>query len=370
MLRYLTAGESHGKALIAILEGMPAGLKIDTKRIDQELKRRQKGYGRGARMNIESDRAEILSGLRRGVTLGSPLAILIRNKDYKIDTLPAVRCPRPGHADLAGMLKYGTEDARQILERASARETAARVAVGALCDVLLGEFGIDIFSHTKFLCDINAETARLSLEKIKQVASRSPVNCADKRAESLMIKRIDHAKRHGDTVGGAFEVVAVGMPPGLGSCMHYDRRLDGRLSLELMSIQAIKGVEFGSGFRGAARPGSQFHDAICIKGNKIARKTNNAGGIEGGMSNGQPLRVSCAMKPIATLANPLASVEMRTRRPKSAARERSDVCALPAASVVAENAVAFVLTQAIIEKFGGDSMPEITRNYKAYIKTL
>jgi chorismate synthase len=361
MLRYLTAGESHGKALIAILEGMPAGLKLDTKLIDKELKRRQQGYGRGKRMEIESDKVEILSGIRKGVTIGSPIAVVIKNKDFKIDKLGSVTCPRPGHADLAGMLKYTTADARDILERSSARETAVRVAIGAVCKIFLSEFKIAIFSHTKYIGDIKADVEELSLKTIKRKASDSCLNCADRVSESLMKHRIDQVKKSGDTLGGGFEVIGLNIMPGLGSHVHYDRKIDARLALELMSIQAIKGVEFGIGFLGTQLPGSEFHDEIILKGKAITRRTNNAGGIEGGITNGEPLRVSCAMKPISTLMNPLFSIDMRTGKVKKAGTERSDVCALPAASVIAENVSAFILVQAILEKFGGDSMKEIKR---------
>jgi chorismate synthase len=361
MLRYLTAGESHGKGLIAILEGIPAGLRLDAKVINEQLKRRQKGYGRGGRMKIESDSVEILSGVRKSFTIGSPIALFVKNKDFKINSLPAVRCPRPGHADLAGMIKYATYDARDILERASARETAARTAVGAVCRQFLKELGIDIFSHTKYIADIESDTEGMPYEKIKERASRSCLNCADKISEALMVKRIDQSKKLGDTLGGGFEIIGLNIMPGLGSHVHYDRKLDARLAFELMSVQAIKGVEFGSGFLGTQFPGSAFHDAIVLKGKSVTRKTNNAGGIEGGMSNGMPLRVSCAMKPIATLMNPLSSIDIRTGKAKKASTERSDVCALPAAAVVAENVVCFVLAQALLEKFGGDSMKEITK---------
>ena len=361
MLRYMTAGESHGKALIAILEGMPAGLKLDTGIINAQLKRRQQGYGRGARMKIESDTVEILSGIRKSISIGSPIALLIKNEDFKIDRLPPVYCPRPGHADLAGMLKYSTKDARDILERASARETAVRTAIGAVCRIFLKEFGIDVFSHTKYIADIEADTDGLPLNKIKEKASKSCLNCADKKSEALMMKRIDHAKRLGDTLGGGFEIIGLNLMPGLGSHVHYDRKLDARLAFELMSIQAIKGIEFGAGFSGTQLPGSAFHDEIILRGKSITRKTNNAGGIEGGISNGEPLRLSCAMKPIATLMNALSSVDMKNGKTKKASTERSDICALPAAAVVAENVTCFVLAHALLEKFGGDSMREIKK---------
>ena len=364
MLRYLTAGESHGQALIAILEGLPAGLRLDESAINKQLKRRQQGYGRGKRMKIESDSVKILSGLRKGITIGSPIAIFIKNKDCKIDSLAPVYCPRPGHADLAGMLKYGTNDARDILERASARETAARTAIGAVCRQFLEEFGIDVFSHTKYIADIEADTDGMLFKKIKEKVSMSCLNCADKESEALMIRRIDQAKKTGDTLGGGFEIIGLNIMPGLGSHVHYDRKLDARLAFELMSIQAIKGIEFGFGFAGTQLPGSAFHDEILLKGKSIMRRTNNAGGIEGGISNGEPLRISCAMKPIATLMNALSSVNIKTGKVKKASTERSDVCALPAAAVVAENVACFVLAQAVLEKFGGDSMKEIKNSCK------
>ena len=270
-------------------------------------------------------------------------------------------CPRPGHADLAGMVKYATDDARDILERSSARETAARVAIGAICKIFLSEFKIAIFSHTKYIGDIEADIEEMSLEGIRKKASISCLNCADKSSELLMKSRIDQAKKKGDTLGGGFEVIGFNIMPGLGSHVHYDRKLDARLALELMSIQAIKGVEFGIGFFGTQLPGSEFHDEITLKGHAIARRTNNAGGIEGGITNGEALRITCAMKPISTLMNPLRSVDMKTGKVKKASTERSDVCALPAAGIVAENVSAFVLAQAILEKFGGDSMKEIKK---------
>jgi len=370
MLRYMTAGESHGKCLVAILEGVPRGVKLDQKLINLQLKKRQMGYGRGKRMKLEPDKVKILSGVRKGYTTAGPITLFIENKDKTLDRLPPVTCPRPGHADLAGMLKYNIHDARDILERASARETAARVAVGAACRLFLAEFGIDIFSHTKYICDVNAQIKQLSFEDIKRNASKSAINCADKYAESLMLRRIEQVKRKGDTAGGGFEIIVLNLPPGLGSCMHYDRKLDGRLAFELMSIQAIKGVEFGLGFEGARLPGSRFHDAIYLKGKKIVRKTNNAGGIEGGMTNGEPLRVTCAMKPISTLMNPLDSIDIKKKIAKKAAVERADVCALAAASVVGENVAAFVLAQAMLEKFGGDSVSETIRNYKGYMNSF
>lgn len=349
MLRYLTAGESHGRCLVAILEGMVAGLKIDISFINSELKRRQQGYGRGKRMAIEGDRAEILSGLRKGVTIGSPITIMIENKDFSIDKLPAVTCPRPGHADLAGCLKYGFDDARNSLERSSARETASRTAVGAVCRLFLSKFGIRIKSAVLMIGGV----------------------WMDSGGENLVRERIDTARRRGDTVGGIFEVVSTGVPAGLGSFAASDRRLDGNLAAGLMSIQAIKGVEIGLGFRSAELFGSMVHDAIFYDRKKsFFRKTNNAGGIEGGVSNGEPIILRCAMKPISTLMRPLNSVDIRTKRPKKAQVERSDVCAVYSAAVVAEAVVAFELAKAILEKFGGDSLVETKRNYDGYIRQL
>jgi chorismate synthase len=345
----MTAGESHGKCLIAILEGMVAGLRLDEPAINKELKRRQEGYGRGKRMAIESDKAKILSGLRRGVSIGSPISILIENKDSSIDKLPAVSCPRPGHADLAGCLKYGFDDARNVLERSSARETVARTAVGAVCRQLLSRFAITVKNSVLLVGGV----------------------LADKENTSLVRERIDTARRKGDTVGGIFEVVADGVPAGLGSHVSADRKLDGRLAGALMSIQAIKGVEVGLGFRAAELFGSEVHDAIHCRGKKsFYRETNNAGGIEGGISNGGPIAVRCAMKPISTLMRPLDSVNLKTGKRQAAACERSDVCAVWSAAVVAEAVMAFELAKAFLEKFGGDSLAETRRNYEGYIKQL
>ncbi|MFH1848318.1 MAG: chorismate synthase [Candidatus Omnitrophota bacterium] len=353
MLRYLTAGESHGKALLAILEGMPSGLKVDAGAINKELARRQQGFGRGKRMEIERDRAEILSGTRRSVTIGSPIAILIKNNDSSIDRLPPITCPRPGHADLAGGMKYDFNDLRNSLERSSARETAARTAVGALCRLLLGEFDIEINSRVTMVGGIStgSEYGGEPRELVKQ--------------------EIESAKKEGNTLGGIFEVKATGVPTGLGSFASSDRRLDGRLAGALMSIQAIKGVEVGLGFKSAERLGSMVHDEITYSPKKgFLRNTNNAGGIEGGISNGQPIILKCAMKPISTLIEPLMSVDIRTKKPKRATVERSDVCAVWAAGVVAEAVVAFELAKAMLEKFGADSVKEITRNYDGYMKQL
>ncbi|MBL7084486.1 MAG: chorismate synthase [Candidatus Omnitrophica bacterium] len=368
MLRFLTAGESHGKCLTGILEGLPAGLAVNKREIDRELARRQSGYGRGMRMKVEKDKVEILSGLRKGRTIGSPLSLLIKNKDFKIDVLPAVTSPRPGHADLAGALKYNTKDVRDILERASARETAMRVAIGAICKAFLQEFKVGVISHVKGIGKVYAQIEKLSFNLIRLKSAKSCLNCADRSAEKEMIKEIDAAKKEGDSLGGTFELIAVNLPAGLGSCVHWDSRLDARLSGLLMSIPAIKGVEIGAGFFGSSLRGSEVHDAIFYKAGKgFFRKSNHAGGLEGGMTNGEPLVIRCAMKPIATLSKPLHSVNIKGKRSTKAIVERADVCAVPAASVVGENIVSFCLAQAMLEKFGGDSLTETKRNYQGYI---
>lgn len=345
MLRYLTAGESHGKAILAILEGMPAGLRIELKRINQELKRRQAGFGRGRRMQIEKDRARIISGTKSGLTLASPIALLIQNRDYSIERLNRVICPRPGHADLAGFLKYGFSDIRDVLERASARSTVATVGVGALCKIFLSEFGIGISSK---VLSIGGEYTKQG-----------------------MLAKISQAIKTKDTVGGIFEVVAKGVPVGLGSYVQPDRRLDARLTQNIMSIPGIKGVEVGLGFGYAEKFGSAVHDAIYYNKNKgYFRKTNNAGGIEGGISNGEDIILRACMKPISTLLNPLDSVNIVTRRPAKASVERSDICVVEAAGVVAESACAFVLADAFLEKFSGDNLKDIRLSFKNYIKKI
>ena len=370
MLRYLTAGESHGKALLAILEGVPAGLKLSVDFINEELKKRQIGYGRGDRMKIESDTADILSGLRNNETIGSPISLLIKNKDARIDQLPRVHSPRPGHADLAGAMKYSRRDMRDILERSSARETAARVAIGAICKQLLSEFGIDIFSHVVFLDGIDAHTSDLSSSEIKKIASASSLRCADEAAEKLMREEIDNASGEGDTLGGIFEVMITGQPAGLGSHVQWDRKIDARLAMAVMSIQAVKGVEVGGGFALAKKRGSSAHDAIFYKDGKFLRKTNNAGGIEGGMTNGEPIILRGIMKPISTLRKPLESVDIITKKPTKATVERSDVCAVPSCGVIAEGVSAYETANALLEKFGSDAMSEIKRNYQNYLKIL
>ncbi len=386
MFRFTTAGESHGPALLAIVEGVPAGLQIDGERIDAELRRRQGGYGRGGRMRIESDRAEILSGIRHGQTLGSPITLQIRNRDWENwtvamspsaldgpvddETLRRVFLPRPGHADLVGILKYDRHDARDILERASARETAARVAAGAVARQLLGAIGIEIGSHVVMLGGIEANVPDELPADLNEVVEPSPVRTLDPDAESRMIDAIDEAKKNGDTLGGVFEVVVRGVPVGLGSHVSWDRKLDGRLAGALMSIQAIKGVEIGMGFQAGARPGSRVHDAIIAGDSGYVRAGNAAGGLEGGITTGAPIVVRAAMKPISTLMRPLPTIDIRSGERGDAVRERSDVCALPAAGVVGEAMVAIVLAGAILEKFGGDSVTELRRNLDGYLAQI
>lgn len=344
MLRYLTAGESHGKALIAILEGMPAGLMIKESRLNAELARRQAGYGRGARMKIEKDVAEVLSGVKGGVSLGSPLTLVVKNKDCKIEQLHKVLTPRPGHADLAGLLKYGMTDIREVLERASARSTAATVAIGTVCKVLLEKFSISISSR---VISIGSETSDWGMRE-----------------------KITEARENKDTVGGIFEVVAKGVPAGLGSYVQPDRRLDGRLAREIVSIPGIKGFEIGLGFGYAELFGSQVHDAIYHTKKGYSRKTNNAGGIEGGISNGEEIVLRACMKPISTLMNPLDSVNILTKKAAKANTERSDVCVVQAAGVIAEAATAYVLAEAFLEKFGSDNVTDINRAYRAYLSRI
>ncbi len=383
MLRYLTAGESHGELLMGIIEGMPAGLLIRVTDIDNDLARRQVGYGRGGRMKIEKDTVKIFSGVRWGKTLGGPIGLMVRNKDWDnwrakmspdpafLNTAEPVTRPRPGHADLAGALKYGMTDIRNILERSSARETAMRVAVGAVTKRLLDEFGITITSQVIAIGGVYARGDKMSLKEIRKRTEASELRCADHHAEKRMKLKIDEAARTGDSLGGIFEIIVSGAPVGLGSHVHWDRKLDARLAAAVMSIQAMKGVELGSGFGVANRPGSRVHDEIFWgpKGG-FFRKTNHAGGIEGGMSNGEDITLRAAMKPIPTLMKPLRSVDMETKKPFKAAVERSDVCAVPAAAVVGEAVAAFEIASALIEKFGGDSVDEMKRNYEQYRKYL
>ena len=414
MLRFLTAGESHGQALVTIVEGMPAGLSIDEEALARDLKRRQGGYGRGRRMAIESDRAQILSGVRRGVTTGGPIALLIPNKDWPNwqktmhvgpEAPPdatganraAVTRPRPGHADLAGALKYELADIRDVLERASARETAARVAAAGLARQLLAAFDVEILSHVVAIGGVALPSpVGVPAARIRQIPDDSPLRCADPEVEARMIAAIDAAREAGDTLGGAFEVIATGVPIGLGSYVQWDRKLDGRLAQALMSIHAIKAVGIGLGPGVADVPGSRVHDEIVPPDNRgrdhsqppppeagsplaesandpdpigvpigVVRPTNNAGGLEGGVTNGADVRVTAYMKPIATLMKPLRSVDLTTLEESPAAIERSDVCAVTAAAVIGEAMVAFVLADAFLEKFGGDSLQEVRRNYVA-----
>ncbi len=380
--RFTTAGESHGRGLVGILEGIPAGLPVSAERINAELKRRMGGYGRGARMKIESDQIEWLAGVRAGETLGSPIAMLVWNRDWEHwqDVMAAeadapgaerrrqVTRPRPGHADLAGSLKYDRRDARDILERASARETVARVACGAVCKILLEQFGIEIGSHVVELggvrAGVGAQHAAPLPERLNQASDASPVRCLDPDAEREMIARIDAAKAAGDTLGGVVEVIAVGLPVGLGSHVSWDAKLDGRLAQALMSIPAVKGVELGLGFEAARRKGSEVHDEI-LPG--LSRASNRAGGTEGGMTTGEPLVARVAMKPISTLMSPLRTVDLKTGGPAQAQSERSDVTAVPAMGVIAEAMVSLVLGQALLEKFGGDALSETKRNFEGYV---
>ena len=368
MLRYLTSGESHGNCMLTILVGMPAGLLIDKRKIDDELSRRMFGYGRGKRMKIESDRVQIMSGLRRGLTIGSPIAMIVKNIDQSIDRLPIVLEPRPGHADLAGALKYGFKDIRDVLERASARDTVSRVCVGAAAKILLAEFDIKILSHVIVIGGVESKAKGLPFNQIVAISEKSPVRCADPNATRSMCEEINKAMAAGDTLGGVFEIRIKGSPPGLGSYTQWDKRINANLAKAIMSIQAIKGVSFGIGFDAAKRRGSMIHDEIFYdKKNGFYRRTNNAGGIEGGMTNGEDVVIQAVMKPISTLKKPLSSVNIKTKGSTSATVERSDACVVPAAGVVGENVAAIEIANAMIEKFGGDSILEMRRNYEGYI---
>jgi len=367
MLRFLTAGESHGRAMVAILEGLPAGLPVDEDAINGQLARRQFGYGRGGRMQLEQDRAEILAGVIRGETIGSPVALSITNRDWRKDE-PDITRPRPGHTDLVGALKYGFDEVRRVLERSSARETATRVAVGAICRRLLEEFGARISSHVTEIGGEAIRTRPERLEDIHALSEASAVRCVDPEAEGRMKAAIDAAGERGDTLGGVFEVVVLGLPPGLGSHVHWDRKLDARLAAAVMSINAIKGVEFGLGFEVARTPGSRAHDEIFYdRARGFYRKTNRSGGLEGGTTSGDPLIVRVAMKPLSTLRTPLQSVDIRTKEVVQAVVVRSDVCAVPAAGVIGEAMVAFVLAEAFLEKFGGDAVAHTRRAYEQFM---
>jgi chorismate synthase len=378
-LNFITAGESHGRQLNGILEGIPSGLEISEDEITSDLKRRQMGFGRSRRMKIEEDRAEITSGVRFGKTLGSPIALTIANRDWDNwkkkmaiepgETTPeAITVPRPGHADLAGVMKHGFGDIRNVLERSSARETTMRVALGSICRKLLQTVGIAVGSRViriHHIQDIVSVTETLSLQDLNAKADASPVRCLDSLAEEKMISVIENAKERGDSVGGVFEVIAKGLPFGLGSYTHWDKKLQSRIAAAIMSINAIKGVEIGKGFESAMQFGSKIHDEIVFTDGKYHRSTNNAGGIEGGMSNAQPIIVRAVMKPIPTLTRPLQSVDMKSKEPQSAYKERSDTCAVPAASVIAESMLCTVLADALLEKFGGDSVDQLKAHMKA-----
>ena len=378
-LRFMTAGESHGPRLTAILEGLPAGLKLEKEDIDKELARRQQGYGRGGRMKIETDKVEVLSGMRFHETLGGPLTLQVINKDFANwnGRMAAfgepegekVTAARPGHADLAGILKYDRQDVRDILERSSARETTMRVAVGAVCKAFLQELGIKVVSHVVNIGGVAVDMSKIDKSKIGEDVG-SELNCYDSEAEVKMKARIDKAKAAGDTLGGIFEVIVQGAPVGLGSHIQWDRRLDARLSAAMMSIQAIKGVEIGAGFACAVLPGSQIHDEIFLADGRVQRKTNRAGGLEGGMTNGENIVLRAAMKPIPTLMTPLKSIDIESREAVLACKERSDTCAVSAASVVGEAMTAFVVAQAICEKFGGDALTDVKAAMAAYNKRI
>ncbi len=369
-MRFLTAGESHGQALIAIVEGIAAGLPLREDDINPHLARRQVGYGRSARMKLEADRVEILGGVLGGETIGAPITMKISNRDWRKDEPPLTQ-PRPGHADLVGALKYGFTDVRRVLERSSARETAARVAVGAVCRRLLAEFGIQIFSHVTEIGGIVSRARPSRWEEVVQRAEASDLRCVDPEAEAQMRAAIDDAKKRGDTLGGVFEVVALGVPPGLGSYVQWDRKLDGRLAQAVMSIHAVKGVEVGPGFEIARTPGSLAHDEIFwARARGFYRETNRAGGTEGGVTTGGPVVVRGAMKPLSTLMEPLRSVDLVTKEPIKAAVVRSDVCSVPAAGVVGEAMIAFVLADALQEKFGADTVREMRVAHEAYCRRL
>jgi chorismate synthase len=382
VLRFLTAGESHGPQLTVIVEGLPAGLEVSEADLRKDLARRQGGHGRGGRQKIETDVARIVSGVRGGFTIGSPVTLVLENKDHAnwtaemtaskegFEPKPVTRL-RPGHADLAGALKYGHTDIRNVLERSSARETATRVAAGGLARRFLGHFGVEVLSFTQSIggVDIGFDAVDPGTVTVEEIEA-SPVRCPDAEASRRMVADIDAAGEAGDTLGGTFRVVARGVPVGLGSYVHWDRKLDGRLAQAVLSINAIKGVEFGAGFEGAARHGSQFHDEIEYSEGGFHHLTNRAGGLTGGMTNGEPIDLRVAIKPISTMKNPLPSVDLNTKEKVQAHYERSDVCVVPAAGVIGEAMVALTLADAFLEKFGGDSMAEVERNYRGYMESL
>jgi chorismate synthase len=382
MLRWLTAGESHGPQLTVVIEGLPSGLEISEDDLRRDLARRQGGHGRGGRQKIETDFARIASGVRGGFTIGSPVTLVLENKDHanwtaEMSTSKEGFAPkpvtklRPGHADLAGALKYGHTDIRNVLERSSARETATRVAAGGVARKLLAHFGIEILSFTQSIGTVDIGYEGVDADKVTVAEiEASPVRCPDPEASKRMVADIDEVGERGDTLGGTFRIIARGVPIGLGSYVHWDRKLDGRLAQAVLSINAIKAVEFGAGFEGAARPGSQFHDEIDYQDGKFSHRTNRAGGLTGGVTNGEPIDLRVAIKPISTMKTPLPSIDLNTKEKVQAHYERSDVCVVPASGVIGEAVVALTLADAFLEKFGGDSMPELERNYRSYIETL
>ena len=381
-IKFMTAGESHGKGLLGIIDGIPSGLEIDKKYIDAQLKRRQMGHGRGGRMKIENDKVEIWSGVRHGNTIASPIGLIVRNNDWEnwltkmsvepTDKMPKkVTLPRPGHADLAGVEKYGFDDIRNVLERSSARETTMRVALASVCRKLLSDLGINIASRVVQIhetIDRSEIPKSISTEELNELADKSPVRCLNKKMEKAMVETIDSAKKKGDSVGGIFEIIATGMPYGLGAYTQWDRKLQAKITSLMMSVNAYKAIEIGSGFNAGAKFGSEIHDEIGWDGKKYTRATNNAGGIEGGMSNAMPITLRIAMKPIPTLIKPLKSVDISTKEQKFAHKERTDSCAVPAASIIAESMMCYVLADTLLEKFGGDSMKQLIAHIKASAK--
>ena len=381
MFTYTTAGESHGQALAAILEGLPCGLKLKKGDINKELARRQRGAGRGGRMKIENDQVEIISGIRQGLSLGTPIALIIKNRDWAnwkekmsvgevASESERLTKPRPGHADLTGILKTGQDDIRNILERASARETAVKVAVGAIAKMFLKEFGLTIFSHVTGIGSVEIKAPTPTPDDIKKIEA-SQVRCVDKKGSKKMVEEIERAAAEKDTLGGVFEILAYGVPPGLGSYVSWDRRLDGSIAKAIMGIPAIKGVEIGSGFRNAAVRGSEAHDEIYFEKNKgFYRETNRAGGIEGGMKNGEPIVIRGAMKPIPTVGKPLKTVDIESKDEATSFKERADICALPSAGVIAEAALAIELANEMVKKFGGDSLEDLKANFSHYLNRI
>jgi len=382
VLRWLTAGESHGPQLTIIVEGLPAGLELAAEDLRRDLRRRQGGHGRGGRQQIEVDEARIVGGVRGGLTMGSPVALVLENRDHANWTeqmtparegfapKPVTRL-RPGHADLAGVLKYGHDDVRNVLERSSARETASRVAAGGIARKLLARFGVTVLSFVQSVgsVDVGYESVDPGAVTQEEIEA-SPVRCPDPEASARMVAEIDAAGARGDTLGGTFRVVATGLPPGLGSYVHWDRKLDARLAMAILSINAVKGVDFGAGFEGAARPGSDFHDEIDFAGGRFRHLTNRAGGLTGGVTNGEPIDLRAALKPISTMKKPMRSVDLATHERVDAHYERSDVCVVPAAGVIGEAMVALTLADAFLEKFGGDSIPEVERNLRGYLSSI